>query len=247
MKQTMKDRLSEWWYWITVVLFGFLALLFLCVLVTSVGKNTIDMMVRVGWNWKHPGNYVGLWAGFFVYVIFLFFLVVPRVRYNMDWFMKFTHELAHALVALITFSRVKEFVVKDRDCYVFYKCWPVAYVPITLAPYCIPIYTFMLFPFRFAGDASYMIVFDALISFSYAFHLHSYIKQTRLWQPDIRNCGYGRSVTFIAFVHFAVLALIMAMPKGGVLKAVCRVFWEYPMSILTDPHGWLHEVLKYFL
>lgn len=242
----MMNKFQHWGYNVSVAAFGLLAVLFLCVLLTSVGKNTVDMMVRVGWAWSHPGNYVGLWGGFFAYGMFLTTLIIPRVRHNLNWFMKFTHELTHTLVALLFCARIKEFVVKDRECYVNYKSGPVGYVPITLAPYCIPIYTFMLFPFRFVGDTGYMIVFDALIAFSYAFHLHSFIRQTRPYQPDIENCGLGRSAAFISFVHFAVLALIMAIPKGGVLNAAHRVFWEYPMHILSDPAGWLAEILKFF-
>ena len=243
---TMKNKLQQWGYRVSVAAFSMLAALFFCVLVTSVGKNLIDMMVRVGWAWRPPGNYVGLWAGFFAYGMFLISLILPRVRHNLNWFMKFTHELTHTLGALLFFARIKEFVVKDRDCYVSYKSGPVGYVPITLAPYCIPIYTFMLFPFRFVGDAGYMIVFDALIAFTYAFHVHSFLKQTRFSQPDIENCGTGRSTAFILFVHFAVMSLILATPKGGVLKAFARVFFEYPMQILTDPSGWVKEIINYF-
>jgi hypothetical protein len=104
----------------------------------------------------------------------------------------------------------------------------------------------MLFPFRFAGDSHYMIVFDFLIAFSYAFHIHSFIKQTRFTQPDIDNCGKTRSTAFIIFVHAGVISLILATPKGGVMKAIYRVFWEYPVSILTDPSSWFHDVIGYF-
>jgi hypothetical protein len=44
----------------------------------------------------------------------------------------------------------------------------------------------------------------------------------------------------------AVLSLILAIPKGGVLKALCRVFWEYPVQILTAPAELLEEILKFF-
>jgi hypothetical protein len=223
-----------------------LAVLFLLVAVTSLGKNLIDICVRVGWNWRHDGNYVGLFAGFAAYGLFLVSMIVPRMRHNLNWFMKFTHELTHTLVAVLFFAKIREFVVKDRDCYVNYKAGPIGYVPITLSPYCIPIYTFMLFPFRFAGDSHYMIVFDALIAFSYAFHVHAFIKQTRFRQPDIENCGKARSVPFISFVHLAVISLIMATPKGGVLKAIHRVFWEYPIDILSNPAGWFHDIIRFF-
>lgn len=242
----MREKLERFTYGLSTGIFGVLAVLFLLVAVTSLGKNLIDICVRVGWNWRHDGNYVGLFAGFAAYGLFLVSMIVPRMRHNLNWFMKFTHELTHTLVAVLFFAKIREFVVKDRDCYVNYKAGPIGYVPITLSPYCIPIYTFMLFPFRFAGDSHYMIVFDALIAFSYAFHVHSFIKQTRFRQPDIENCGKARSVTFISFVHLAVISLIMATPKGGVLKAIHRVFWEYPIDILSNPVGWFHDIIRYF-
>ena len=242
----MREKLERFTYGLSTGIFGVLAVLFLLVAITSLGKNLIDICVRVGWNWRHDGNYVGLFAGFAAYGLFLVSMIVPRMRHNLNWFMKFTHELTHTLVAVLFFAKIREFVVKDRDCYVNYKAGPIGYVPITLSPYCIPIYTFMLFPFRFAGDSHYMIVFDALIAFSYAFHVHSFIIQTRLRQPDIENCGKARSVTFISFVHLAVISLIMATPKGGVLKAIHRVFWEYPIDILSNPVGWFHDIIRYF-
>ena len=242
----MREKLERFTYGLSTGIFGLLVVLFLLVLITSLGKNLIDMCVRVGWDWRHDGNYVGLFAGFAAYGLFLVSMIVPRMRHNLNWFMKFTHELTHTLVAVLFFAKIREFVVKDRDCYVNYKAGPIGYVPITLSPYCIPIYTFMLFPFRFAGDSHYMIVFDALIAFSYAFHVHSFIKQTRFRQPDIENCGIPRSVTFIAFVHMAVISLIMATPKGGVLKAIHRVFWEYPIDIVSNPIGWFHDIIRFF-
>ena len=242
----MREKLERFTYGLSTGIFGLLAVLFLLVLITSLGKNLIDMCVRVGWDWRHDGNYVGLFAGFATYGLFLFSMIVPRMRHNLNWFMKFTHELTHTLVAVLFFAKIREFVVKDRDCYVNYKAGPIGYVPITLSPYCIPIYTFMLFPFRFAGDSHYMIIFDALIAFSYAFHVHSFIKQTRFRQPDIENCGKARSVAFISFVHMAVIALILATPKGGVLKAIYRVFWEYPIDIISNPVGWFHDIIRFF-
>ena len=242
----MRQRVERVYYVASTALFGCLAVLFLGVVVTSLGKNAVDMCVRIGFNWRCAGSYVGLITGFAGYALFASVLTLLRMRHNLDWFMKFTHELSHTLVALVFLCKIHEFVVKGRDCYVYHARPRIGYLPVTLAPYCIPIYTFMLFPFRFAGDDSYMIIFDVLIAFTYAFHIHSYLRQTRFTQSDIENCGKARSLAFISFVHFAVLSLILAMPKGGVLKAMTRVFWEYPVQIVSDPAGWLHEIIKYF-
>ena len=55
-----------------------------------------------------------------------------------------------------------------------------------------------------------------------------------------------RSLAFISLVYLAVMALIMATPKGGVLKAIKRVSWDYPADILTDPSGWFYDIIRYF-
>ena len=244
----MRSRLHKFGYIASTVLFALLAVLFVGVFITSLGKNAIDMCVRIGFDWRYPGNYVGLIAGFVSYVVFALTLITLRISHNLNWFMKFTHELTHTLVALLFFKTISEFVVRGRECYVNYKIgkYGLGYIPITLSPYCIPIYTIMIFPFRFAGDAHYMIIFDALIAFTYAFHLHSFIKQTRFTQSDIENCGIARSVSFLAFANLVVASLILATPKGGVLNAFSRVLWEYPMQILTNPLGWLREIIQYF-
>ena len=244
----MSDRLHRLGYIASTMLFALLAVLFLGVFITSLGKNAVDICVRVGFDWRHTGNYVGLIVGFAAYALFALVHKTLRISHNLNWFMKFTHELTHTLVALLFFKTISEFVVRGRECYVNYKVgkYGLGYIPITLSPYCIPIYTIMIFPFRFAGDAHYMIIFDALIAFTYAFHLHSFIKQTRLTQPDIENCGIARSVSFLAFANLAVASLILATPKGGVLNAFSRVFWEYPMQILANPAGWAQEIIQYF-
>lgn len=242
----MRERLDKLYYISSTALFGLLALLFVGVLITSLSKNAIDMCVRVGFDWRHTGNYVGLVAGFVAYGVFATTLWVLRMRHNLDWFMKFTHELTHTLLALLFGRKIYEFIVRGRECHVRYNTGlGIGYLPITLSPYCIPIYTFMIFPFRFAGDAHYMIIFDALIAFTYAFHLHSFIKQTRFTQSDIENSGRARAVAFLAFTHLAVLSLILATPKGGVLKAIGRVFWEYPWQIITELISWVCEIFQY--
>ena len=242
----MKEKISYIVSKGSIILFSLLSVLYMGVFITSLGKNAVDMCVRVGWDWRHTGNYVGLIAGFAAYILFLIILTILRSRHNLNWFMKFTHELTHTLVALVFFRKIHEFVVRGRECFVRYDPPKIGYIPITLSPYCIPIYTLMIFPFRFAGDSHYMIIFDALIAFTYAFHVHAFIKQTRFTQNDIENCGIAQSVSFISFVHLAMISLILAIPKGGFLKAIGRVFGEYLWQIVTDPSGWFHDVIRYF-
>lgn len=233
-------------YWLTTGIYTLLALLFFGVLLKSFGYDAVDMWVNFKAERGKQGNMIGLLCGFVAYALFLFFLISPKIRHNLRWFMHFTHELTHTLVALLFFRRIEEFVVSGRDCHVKYQKSSIGYVPITLSPYCIPIYTFMLFPFRYFGAPQYMFAFDVMIAFTYAFHVHSFIRYTRYTQSDIEGCGLARSTAFISFVHCSVLALILSMPKGGMKLAIQRVFLEYPIQFLTDPLGWIHDVVKFF-
>mgnify|MGYP003304053612 FL=1 len=228
----MREKAERILYCLSTGVFGLLSVLFVFVLIISIADNLVYMCSRIGFDWKVTGNYMGLFAGIVVYVLLVVFLKLFRMGHNLNWFMKFTHELTHTLVAIAFFAKIHKFIVMDRECSVYYEA-KVGYVPITLSPYCIPIYTFMLFPFRFAGNENYLIIFDFLIAFTYAFHVHSFIKQTRYSQPDISGCGKALSTTFITFVHLCVLSLIVATPKGGVMNALHRVFWEYPNCVLN--------------
>ena len=243
------DKAMEWLaqalFRISPFVYGVLAPFALLIALTSLSKNLLYLIsVKVALAWNANGNYIGILVGFVAYLVLFMLQVIPRVRHNLKWFMKFTHELTHTLVAILFGAKIREFVVKDRFCYVNYDV-RLGYIPITLSPYCIPIYTFMLFPFRFVGDSHYMIIFDTLIAFTYAFHVHSFIKQTRFKRDDIKNCGPVLSTLFITFVHSVVISLILAIPCGGVWNAVYRVFYEYPKAILTAPAVWFTDVMNY--
>lgn len=80
----MKDKLNKAGYLASTIFFGVLAILFIGVFVASIEKNVIDMCVRIGWDWRHTGNYVGLFAGFAAYVFLMFFLFLPKVKHNLD-------------------------------------------------------------------------------------------------------------------------------------------------------------------
>ena len=222
-------------YYGTTLLFALIALLYIFVLITVYNKDFLHVQSGIGFNMKAVHNYVGYCVGIGAYVAYVLLLLpFPKVRHNLRWFMRFTHELTHTFHAILFFAKIHEFIVKERRCYVYYEANRLGYVPITLSPYCIPIYTFMLLPFRFFGDNSYMFVFDILIAFTYAFHVHSFMKYTRPSQDDIQGCGLALSTSYLAATHLIILSLLLATPAGGVMKALLRVFWEYPYDIIRD-------------
>ena len=149
----MGRKLDEFAYWLSTAICAILVLLFIPVLVKAILYDAWGMIYAYKWEWWKDGCFIGIIAGFALYGLFTLTLKIPRVEHNLNWFMNFTHELTHTLVAVLFFAKIREFVVKDRECYVSYKAGPIGYVPITLSPYCIPIYTFMLLPFRFFGHS----------------------------------------------------------------------------------------------
>lgn len=214
----IRDRISKAFTVIMTVVYVVLAVLYLAVLAYTV---KVDL-----YNFYLYYSFIGGAATFFLFMLF------PRFRHNMQWWMKFTHELTHTLMALVFFRKISTFVVRNRECYVAYSGGWFGYVPITLSPYCVPIYTLMLLPFRYMGDGQFMPVFDALLGFTCMFHFFSFCSQFNFKQSDIVNCGMARSVSFIAFLQFFNVSLVIATIRGGVLNALERVCMEYPVDVL---------------
>lgn len=58
--------------------------------------------------------------------------LIPRVRSNVHWLMKFSHEFTHLLFALLFFRKINRFKVDDSDSYVSYCSGWFGYHAITL-------------------------------------------------------------------------------------------------------------------
>ena len=172
-----------------------------------------------------------LCCGFFSF--FLLFLI-PRVRSNTRWFMKFTHEFTHLVFAVLFFRKIHRFKVDEKDSHVSFSSGWFGYIPITLSPYCIPLFTLMLLPWRFTtGQWFFLSVIDILIGFTYAFHVCCWVKQIRLHQTDISGPGIIRSILFISLFIIIGFCLIVQTPSSGVQLALQRVFWDFPRQVLS--------------
>ncbi|MBQ6577706.1 MAG: M50 family metallopeptidase [Bacteroidales bacterium] len=169
-------------------------------------------------------------------VAFFVLLLIPRFRSNFRWLMKFTHEFTHLFFALLFFRKIYRFKVDSEESYVSYSNGWLGYFTITLSPYCIPLFTLALLPWRFTTDASatYLAIIDVLIGLTYAFHICCWLKQTRLHQTDIIGPGVIRSLLIIATVHLLIFSLILLTPSSGVQNAIERAFWEFPSSFVMS-------------
>lgn len=164
-----------------------------------------------------------------------FFLVffIPRMRKNVHWLMMFTHEFTHLVFAIIFFRKIHRFNVDNKDSHVSFSNGSFGYMPITLSPYCIPLFTLALLPWRFTADqAVYLYVIDVLIGLTYAFHVCCWARQIRLHQTDITGPGTFRSILFVTLFLIVGLCLVILTPTSGVKLALERVFWVFPRELV---------------
>ena len=168
------------------------------------------------------------------FVAFFFLFIIPRVRSNVRWLMKFSHEFTHLLFALLFFRRIYRFKVDDADSYVSYSSGWFGYHGITLSPYCVPVFTLALLPWHFTtATPVYLTVIDILIGFSYSFHVCAWVKQIRLSQTDIIGPGRLKSMLCIILFQIISFCLIIMTPSSGVMLAIQRVFVDFPSKIIS--------------
>ena len=168
------------------------------------------------------------------FVAFFLLFIFPRVRSNVRWLMKFSHEFTHLLFALLFLRKIYRFKVDDTDSYVSYSSGWFGYHAITLSPYCVPVFTLALLPWHFTTASHlYLTIIDIFIGFSYSFYACSWIKQIRLSQTDIVGPGRVKSILCILLFQIINFCLIVLTPSSGVMLAIQRVFVDFPTTVIS--------------
>jgi len=228
-KSSTRKALETVGYVISCLILAALLAIAIGVLVKTVGLETASR----GRFFMHKYLAFGFAAFFLVFL-------VPRLRQNFTWLMKFTHELTHLFFAILFFRKIYRFKVDESDSYVSYSNGWFGYHAITLSPYCVPLFTLALLPWRFTTASAspvFLAVIDAFIGFTYAFHICCWIKQIRLSQTDISGPGTVKSLLCICLGQIINLCLVLLTPGSGVQKALERVFWDFPSEVVTTLLG----------
>ena len=178
------------------------ALVLDCILLSVFVVLAIGVLVktlRMDLPWRRLQLHRYLALGF---VSFFLVFLIPRLRKNVRWLMMFTHEFTHLVFAILFFRKIHRFNVDNKDSHVSFSNGWFGYMPITLSPYCIPLFTLALLPWRFTADHDvYLYVIDVLIGLTYAFHVCCWARQIRLHQTDITGPGTFRSLPIHPFHH----------------------------------------------
>lgn len=183
---------------------------------------------------EHGSMVYGLGIGFGT---FFLMLLIPRFRHNFRWLMTFTHEFTHLVFALLFGRRLEKFHVDSKESYVLYSNSWFGRPLIQLAPYCVPVFTLLLLPWRLTTSSrsvAFLMVIDILIGLTFAFHLCCWIKQTRYSQTDISGQGNIRSTLLILLFWMIGLSLVLLTPASGVKLALYRTFWYYPSEVVYN-------------
>lgn len=82
-------------------------------------------------------------------------------------------------------------------------------VPVSLAPYCFPLFTFFLLSLRWMMDFRGVWIFDILIGITLCFHFYCFKTQTGNYQSDINQYPLLLSYTYIFTSWLLVLCIII--------------------------------------
>lgn len=159
------------------------------------------------------------------YILGLFF------KKNRKFLQTFSHELTHTIVAMLFLRKMHSFTAERGEGVMTYTTgrFRLGSTMISLSPYFLPIFTifFMLIRHVVVGDAVY--IFDALIGFTFAFHLGCFAAQTGSYQTDIQQNGLFYSYLIITTFLALNISIVLLSIDSNLFPAIKSYFitaWE---------------------
>lgn len=152
--------------------------------------------------------------------LYLLLSAIRGLNKNLEWLRTFSHELTHTVVGMMFFRKIHSFqagvssgVMKHSGGLRFGDTL------ISLAPYCLPIFTYLLLFLRELSAESSLYIFDMLVGITAAFHIGCFRRQTGSYQSDIRGVGVVFSYLFIVTMWVVNLAIALLSIRIGVIEA----------------------------
>lgn len=195
---------------------------------------------------KQLSMYQWVGVGMFSYVI-----LKRRVKHNITCFETATHERIHGFFALILQGRIHSVQVNEGKGLITYsgvKKWGRA--SVSLAPYCFPLYTYMLLSIRHLLDFHGKWVFDIIIGVSLAFHIICFRNQIGKHQSDINQYPLAFSYFYIIVSWIINLCIILVSfwPNMYTKGPSQPFYYGYGMwsSLLRWPHEMWNVIMSFF-
>lgn len=188
------------------------------------------------------------WVG----VGMLGYAIVERmVKHNISWLETLSHELTHGFFALILQGRIHS-LKADEDSGVIshsgVKKWGLA--SVSLAPYCFPLFTYLLLAIRHLLDFHGKWVFDIIVGISLAFHIICFRKQTGNHQTDINRYPlvFSYFYIFVCWIINICVILVSFWPNMYQKSASLPFYYGYGMwsSLLRWPNEMRNTLISFF-
>ena len=143
------------------------------------------------------------------------------VSKNRDFMETFSHELTHGVVALLCFREITSFQANKHDGVIWTRGWRWSQTFVSLAPYCLPIFTYMilliwsLVATRSLVATGALFALDIIVGMTIAFHFFCFKSQTGSYQADINQFPLWFSYIYIWFFRLfnALVILLCYMPS----------------------------------
>lgn len=188
-----------------------------------------------------------------VAVGFISFAILRRyLKGNLEFAETFSHELTHTVFAFLFNLQVVEFHAKQDSGYMMATQRNVFKgVPISLAPYCFPLFTFILLSFRCMMDFHGLWIFDILIGCTICFHFFCFKTQIGNHQPDINQYPLLLSYSYILTSWLIVFCLVVPaffpnmnghgtvgpLYNYGIFSAIWRLLGEWWNNLISLFHS----------
>ncbi|MDE6276916.1 MAG: hypothetical protein K2M06_02290 [Muribaculaceae bacterium] len=179
--------------------------------------------IRDGWR-----EYLWFGAGALGYVLLRQLRIFSK---NEEWLQVFSHELAHTVVSILFFQKINSFSADSKAGRVSYSGSGVGDLFISLAPYCLPLATYILLALRLLSASESLYIYDILIGFTAAFYVMCFVAQTGLYQSDIREQGSVRGMMFIIAAWVFNATIVLVSIRGGLVGALKFVWTEYSSGV----------------
>ncbi len=160
-----------------------------------------------------------------------FCLVKGLLDRNLKWTETFTHELTHTVVSILLFRKVHSFHANEDSGEVSTSGGHVSRVFVSLAPYCLPIYTYFFLFFRMLIAEEGRCIYDIIIGATIAFHAFCFKSQTSKRQPDINQFPLAFSYLYITAALMFNLHTILVSYWSS--KNVFTALW-YTITCMWD-------------
>lgn len=154
-------------------------------------------------------------VGFVAYCIFH-----KYVSLNMAWLETDSHEKIHGIVGWLFGRRIHSAHSEEGSGCIytsgnnFWSRWGL--LPMSLAPYCLPLWTYSILWLRPLIGYQSLWIFDILVGITLAFHYYCFKNQTRSNQTDINQYPLSFSYVYIYLARIinGLIIIVMFFPQS---------------------------------